>query len=574
MLLINDSIHTLKLVWKSEKDGTVITKPDYPDLKAFQHIAHSEGAKIKLEYHIDGVDFGDWLNEHHYKNKTIGEDLITIFDNLSFGYIAWAKMQLKRLLGFSIEYKDAKDLVSNRRYGSPYKPKMSMAEALEKEIQKHLETENANALLYAAACCLDRYCGCYSIDVYRQNDKIYWSFQTDKQYRIAFDKQQYLDAFRELTNYVNDILAANELTTINLYQAVTDRLTDEEILELYLREVETFSFEDAMTYLKSGTISQINKGLVLADHLGLDMTSFLEDAQILYKASLYSNKGRSWWFVRDVTNLEMQGIELFNRDTTLHLITIFGQERYHLRFPHNVEIPKSILLMDNIISLKIDGGLTTVPPIIFQLTNLQELDLSDNQLTAIPRDIVKLKQLRHIKFDNNQLQKFDFDFRQFPMLQTFSLEKNPIQLPINRTTQGLKVWAKLLSIANPFLDQPKLSSHTMFLYFWAVIYREFNFSDTFDIAPAHLSEKEFRIKYAPYPDVFHAAGYTQLAEWTKAYQDLVLNHIQGKRAQEINQAIYPKLRQLEQQIDNELKTIVNSNYIMTWIKKNYKYMVL
>ncbi|NEU81532.1 leucine-rich repeat domain-containing protein, partial [Nostoc sp. UIC 10630] len=48
-------------------------------------------------------------------------------------------------------------------------------------------------------------------------------------------------------------------------------------------------------------------------------------------------------------------------------------------------------------------GLTTLPPKIGQLTNLQSLDLSENQLSSLPPKIGQLTNLQSLDLSENQL---------------------------------------------------------------------------------------------------------------------------------------------------------------------------
>ncbi|WP_392481889.1 COR domain-containing protein [Nostoc sp. C110] len=71
-------------------------------------------------------------------------------------------------------------------------------------------------------------------------------------------------------------------------------------------------------------------------------------------------------------------------------------------------------------------GLTTLPPEIVQLTNLQRLDLGTNQLSSLPPEIVQLTNLQRLYLDNNQLSSLPPEIVQLTNLQSLDLFKNQL----------------------------------------------------------------------------------------------------------------------------------------------------
>ena len=68
--------------------------------------------------------------------------------------------------------------------------------------------------------------------------------------------------------------------------------------------------------------------------------------------------------------------------------------------------------------------LTTLPPQIGQLTNLQRLHLQDNQLTTLPPGIGQLTNLTHLYLRQNQLTSLPPEIEQLPKLEILYLVGN------------------------------------------------------------------------------------------------------------------------------------------------------
>ncbi|MBW4429070.1 MAG: leucine-rich repeat domain-containing protein [Nostoc desertorum CM1-VF14] len=73
-----------------------------------------------------------------------------------------------------------------------------------------------------------------------------------------------------------------------------------------------------------------------------------------------------------------------------------------------------------------DKGLTTLPPEIVQLTNLQTLDLSSNQLSSLPPEIVQLTNLQTLDLRYNQLSSLPPKIGQLTNLQSLFLNTNQL----------------------------------------------------------------------------------------------------------------------------------------------------
>src|SRR6266436_2952057 len=86
---------------------------------------------------------------------------------------------------------------------------------------------------------------------------------------------------------------------------------------------------------------------------------------------------------------------------------------------------------NRLIKLGLSGlALTQLPPELWQLTNLQEIYLDNNQLSQLPPDIGKLTNLQDLWLSRNQLSQLPPDIGKLTNLQELKLGKNLLsQLP-------------------------------------------------------------------------------------------------------------------------------------------------
>lgn len=79
----------------------------------------------------------------------------------------------------------------------------------------------------------------------------------------------------------------------------------------------------------------------------------------------------------------------------------------------------------NISTLRLQNlKLTTFASEIFELTNLEWLDMADNKLTAVPEEICKLRNLEVLVLSGNMLSELPSTIELLTRLRTFSAEKN------------------------------------------------------------------------------------------------------------------------------------------------------
>lgn len=69
--------------------------------------------------------------------------------------------------------------------------------------------------------------------------------------------------------------------------------------------------------------------------------------------------------------------------------------------------------------------LKKVPDYVFKLTNLEELDISNNQITGnLPAEIRNLKSLKILNANNNLMTGIPAEIGQLPNLQTLNINRN------------------------------------------------------------------------------------------------------------------------------------------------------
>lgn len=88
-------------------------------------------------------------------------------------------------------------------------------------------------------------------------------------------------------------------------------------------------------------------------------------------------------------------------------------------------IPNEIVRLNpNLIQLSFENTKLNNPLLIFNLKNLQKLDLTSTNLSNLPSEIANLTQLRHLILSGNLLSSLPPEFSQLKMLNDLSLEFN------------------------------------------------------------------------------------------------------------------------------------------------------
>ncbi|WP_052435937.1 leucine-rich repeat domain-containing protein [Neochlamydia sp. EPS4] len=115
-------------------------------------------------------------------------------------------------------------------------------------------------------------------------------------------------------------------------------------------------------------------------------------------------------------------------------------------------LPPEICQLSQLQALDLSQNqLTALPEEMGQLSNLQQLYLRGNQLTALPGEIGQLPQLRGLYLSQNQLTSLPAEIGQLPQLQTLDLRKNQLtSLPVEI--------GQLFRLQGLYLNQNQLTS--------------------------------------------------------------------------------------------------------------------
>jgi len=301
--------HTIELRWKAQKwdykesvSGKIIYQkiktPD-EDLKQFIKEQKDKDATILLDFIIDGVDIGLWLNLHYFTRKAIGEDYsnnITYtfnsipFQNTNFYY---QKIILKRIIGQLVTFEDC---MESTKF---WQPKLTQTE-LEKEAKFMMTDENRNTMLYCSSCCGDRLCGYFGILVYQTNSHVIWYLNLDSiEQKIFFKKINYFSGFKEYINLINNELETLDTETVSI-KDMGEKIIDINsrinlLIKKYQINKDSFDMSLLKKILKSGSVEDINTGIYLAEILGFNMPKLAKEIEASYeKLSDQEKNGISW----------------------------------------------------------------------------------------------------------------------------------------------------------------------------------------------------------------------------------------------------------------------------------------
>jgi small GTP-binding protein len=90
-------------------------------------------------------------------------------------------------------------------------------------------------------------------------------------------------------------------------------------------------------------------------------------------------------------------------------------------------LPPEIVQLTNLQTLDIsDNQISSLPPEIVQLTNLQFLNISDNQISSLPPEIVQLTNLQSLDIGGNQIRSLPREIFQLTNLQSLNIGGNQI----------------------------------------------------------------------------------------------------------------------------------------------------
>ena len=92
-----------------------------------------------------------------------------------------------------------------------------------------------------------------------------------------------------------------------------------------------------------------------------------------------------------------------------------------------IELPESLFQLTQLQTLDLsENQLTELPESLFQLTQLQTLDLSENQLTELPESLGQLTQLQTLDLSENQLTELPESLGQLTQLRSLDIRNNQL----------------------------------------------------------------------------------------------------------------------------------------------------
>ena len=151
------------------------------------------------------------------------------------------------------------------------------------------------------------------------------------------------------------------------------------------------------------------------------------------------------------TELDLSGKGL----TTLppEIVQLANLQTLQLQGNQLTTLPPEIGQLVNLQSLNLTNNkLATLPPEIGQLVNLQTLYASDNQLTTLPPEIGQLTNLQTLAFSENQLTTLPPEIGQLANLQIFILFNNQL------TTLPPEIIGQLANLRSLYLDGNQLTT--------------------------------------------------------------------------------------------------------------------
>jgi internalin A len=137
-------------------------------------------------------------------------------------------------------------------------------------------------------------------------------------------------------------------------------------------------------------------------------------------------------------------------------------ESLNLSYNQLTQVPETITRLQNLTYLRLSyNQLTEVPESITRLQNLAYLDLSGTQLTQVPESITRLQNLAYLDLSGTQLTQVPESITRLQNLTQLDLESNPIELPppdvVNKGIEAIRDYFRQLhSEGEDYIYEAKL----------------------------------------------------------------------------------------------------------------------
>jgi len=113
-----------------------------------------------------------------------------------------------------------------------------------------------------------------------------------------------------------------------------------------------------------------------------------------------------------------------------------SEEIISLRLECDLDLSKVVFRDEKIVGLSLEGlGLKTLPESVEKFTDLEYLNLRNNELTIFPESIFELKKLKRLNFENNNLRTIPKEIGDLVKLEYLNFSHNEIVKIYSRITQ-------------------------------------------------------------------------------------------------------------------------------------------
>ncbi len=303
------------------------------NLKEFIIEERAKDAKINLEFIIEGIDFGNWLNRNYYKDENaIGYDrfennLTFVLNKLNYEEInfIYEKIGLKQILGQSISLDDCIDYYNSKE--AKNNKIEEREEIIERSKRIKLE-EDKDVILFCSACCGDRMCGYIGIQIYHKGDEIIWQMRLNEGItEFRFDKKSYLAEFREYIELINGELRKRGIGEVNIKERGKEINSIEEKIALLSLKFKGIRIDDLekkaiMTVLKNGDEYEMDTIIILAKQQGIKEQKILKWIEEDYSKLSKDEKERISWRIIDKSeyynNLDLNNTTLVKKASLIY----------------------------------------------------------------------------------------------------------------------------------------------------------------------------------------------------------------------------------------------------------------
>lgn len=217
-----------------------------------------------------------------------------------------------------------------------------------------------------------------------------------------------------------------------------DKAFPPNLVELFVGSNVLRVLPDSIGHLKNLKIIQAS------DNALTELPTSLSQCRQLEKLNVSQNK------IMDISNISWSSFRLLNElDLSRNRLQNFGNSTIEMSRLARMDLSHNSLqnfplgsysdLKDLILSFNRLSGASG--NLLFSTTNLEILDVRDNQLSDLPKDILVLKKLKRLDVSNNQLVRLNPNLGLLE-LQAVFYTGNPMKIPQNMSTDRLLIYLR------------------------------------------------------------------------------------------------------------------------------------